>query len=328
MGEKRKEILFRKFSKNLQSVRKHLGVDFEKNYQREAYVCPLSFQIYNKQGVQNKFSDQLTDEHVPPDSLGGKVMCLTSKDSNSKSGHLLDTQLLNHIQWIELNAGVGEYKTKFKFESGGSTPLIFSQSGENSFSLLFKPTSFHPGIERALEQAKMEKKISGEFFLPNTMENRLVQIALLRVAYLYTFGTLGYSYLFGGSRIVNLSNQEIREQIERPKERVIQNIPIFREDFPDDLVGVNLVHSPKEIRGIFTVFDLTLEKKWRFGVMLPGLDDYGLQAYSAVFHLLNKGQKLDFQYVNQRQINLEDGEESLSLWRAWEKLNGWTYAKE
>lgn len=202
MGKKRKEILFRKFSKNLQFVRKQLGVDFEQRFQEEAYICPLSFQIHTKDGIQDRFSDQLTEEHIPPDSLGGKVMCLTSKAANSESGHLLDNKLLDYIQWIEAKAGLGEYKTKFKFESGGSSPLFISKPGKNRPLLRFQPSSFHPGVEKVLGQIENEKKFSGKVFLPHKKQSRLIQIGLLRIAYLYAFSTLGYSYLFGGSRIV------------------------------------------------------------------------------------------------------------------------------
>lgn len=301
-----------------------MGVDFEQRFQEEAYICPLSFRIHSKEGTQDKFIDQLTEEHVPPASLGGTVKCLTSKGPNSESGYLLDTKLLDHIQWLELKTGAGEYKTKFKFESGGSAPLFISKLEDNHYSFRFQPRSFHPGVEKVLDQIKEEKRFSGKVFLPASKQQKLIQVALLRIAYLYTFSILGYSYLFGGSRIVNLSNQKIRVQIDKPKEKIIESVPIFREDFPDDLVGVNLVHSPKAIRGVFTVFDLTLKQKWRFGVMLPGPDNYGFQSYSAVFDLLEKGQALNFQYINLRQIDLEDGEESLAFWRGWEEWNGWT----
>lgn len=95
---RKKEALFRKFSQNLKHVAAGLNFRLDKQYKEDAYLCPLSFKVFDRRGLNEEYTDQLTLEDVPPKSLGGKGICLTSKINNSRAGHTFDNVLLKHLE--------------------------------------------------------------------------------------------------------------------------------------------------------------------------------------------------------------------------------------
>src|SRR5450759_3554981 len=62
-----------------------------------AYVCPLFGEVVTEdQWLANP--DLLSDEHVPPEALGGRVLCLTCKKCNSRSGHTIDSEATKRLR--------------------------------------------------------------------------------------------------------------------------------------------------------------------------------------------------------------------------------------
>jgi hypothetical protein len=64
-----KELLYDRFSVNLRNICKIVSFELEERFEKEAYICPLSFKIHPKEGLSPKYDDQLTIEHIPPKSL-------------------------------------------------------------------------------------------------------------------------------------------------------------------------------------------------------------------------------------------------------------------
>jgi hypothetical protein len=52
----------------------------------DQYVCPLCLRPFDHTALHT----ELTIEHVPPESLGGKELVLTCRDCNSHAGHTID----------------------------------------------------------------------------------------------------------------------------------------------------------------------------------------------------------------------------------------------
>lgn len=321
--KERKEKLFSIYSTNLNIIKERLGVNFGENDINHNYVCPLSFNLYSIQGISDKYDDQLTEEHVPPKSLNGKVSCLTSKIFNSSSGHELDFKLLNHINWLELNEGIGSYKTKFKFDNGVNLKAEISYPNKENIEIKFKLKTLHQGAMKVISKLQEKGEINTEFFLPNNRGIRKINIALLRSAYLLAFSRLGYSLLLGGSKIVNQNIQKVRKQIQFPDRKIIEKIPVFNEDFPDEMLGVSIIVSPKKMRGIFVVFDLEITRKWRFGVLLPGPDDYGFKSYNYTIDKLLNENTVNFKFQSINQLDLTEVKDSLTFWETWERNHGW-----
>lgn len=90
--------LFKTFSDNLRKTFQKFNLTLNANgsvISEELYLCPISMVGFMKDSLQN---GRLTIEHVPPESLGGKPLVLTSKEVNSKDGHTSDKKLLNFFE--------------------------------------------------------------------------------------------------------------------------------------------------------------------------------------------------------------------------------------
>lgn len=54
------------------------------------YVCPLCGNGYSREAIAEKV---ITIEHVPPEALGGKPLCLTCRDCNNNAGRGVDAHM-------------------------------------------------------------------------------------------------------------------------------------------------------------------------------------------------------------------------------------------
>lgn len=85
------DSMFNNLSINFQLVKKELGdrlvvkPDFD-----DGILCPLCFRYFLRSDIA-----RITQEHVPPKSLGGKVKTLTCKECNDTSGFKFD------IEWTK-----------------------------------------------------------------------------------------------------------------------------------------------------------------------------------------------------------------------------------
>ena len=67
------------------------GVEF---HMADAYICPLCLKAY---AIGNT---ELTLEHVPPESVGGKPILITCKACNSNRGADIDVCLTNELEIV------------------------------------------------------------------------------------------------------------------------------------------------------------------------------------------------------------------------------------
>ncbi len=315
-----KKTLFDIYAKNLDFIKNKLGIEFSEAGTNDNYICPLSFKLHTSDGINPEYDDQLTIEHVPPKSLGGKPITLTNKIHNSQSGYTLDKILLEYINNKDFKRGLSTKSTKFKIDSDANIRGEI-QLGKNP-SIHFI-TKMHPGAQKLLKFLEDKTKFKVDI---NLKKYKNPEITLLRIAYLLAFGNLGYSFLFGGTKFVNPNIQKVREQIVNPQEEIIKDIPIINEEIHDDFLGVNIIYEPKEIRSLLIVFDLnTKVSKYRFGIFLPGPDDFGFQASKNVKKILRQNKKINLKaYTFPNKLTLNNQEDSFDYWAKWESLNGWT----
>lgn len=312
--QRKKRALFDKFNNNLEHIKKLLGINFQDD--GKSYICPLCFKLFNREGLNQIYDDQLTLEHSPPESLGGRIVALTAQNLNSESGHSLDSNLKNFIALKDFKTGSGSLTTKFKINKQINIKGEISKSDPQFW---FKPSSMHRGAKKAIELMK-EGEFNIDFKLPNFSRP---DVGLLRTAYLIAFGEVGYSLLFGGTKFINQGMVKVREQLNNPQQKIIKNIPILQEDFPSEFIGVNIVYEPKEFRSIFVTFDLSLNSRYRFGVFLPGPDNYGFSAFDELRKFDKKRINLKLHKIREN-LDLNTYEDSIEYFKVWEALNGWT----
>lgn len=268
--------MFDKYSQNLDFVRKNTARLITSNIDN-VFLCPICFdKFFTRNDIED---DLLSREHVPPEKLSGIVRTLTCKACNNRDGSALDSQLKQLIHFIEFWQDTPKSKLDVMCSVNDSPhlPATLTHLDYNAIVLEGHPHRTNPkNIEKAIEHFKNKGNEGVKInFSMKSHKNRFPESALLRIAYLYAFSILGYSFL------INPNLRVVRGQIIHPNEEVLPTWGITSYEIPDELLGVNLVVEPKELRSYFVVFDLVtpLGNKTRWGVLLPGSTNPGLNIY-------------------------------------------------
>lgn len=334
-NREKRELIFKIYSDNFQSIVDNtiLKETYDKNY---GYYCPLCTEHFNKQKLDDK---TLTLEHNPPKSLGGKGSILTCKKCNSKSGHSIDVELLNALKTLEGYSFKpnSEFRTKFQNESTGDKGvnakikidndgkfIINIDSSNNNPKISEKflnsmtYTYHNPIIPIDLENIGWKKEMSFSFPKPEPINEKILTISLLKIAYLLAFEKLGYIFLFSKNM------QIIRKQLDNPDKEIIRPPFWIKYDFPDDNLGVNIITKPRELRAFLIIFDLkTNSDQYRFAIVLPGLGENDDKIYDILSDELTSGEGfLNFDlnnYINSN-YDIKKVTETFKLVHYWDEI--------
>lgn len=292
-----RKIIFNLFSQNLEWVKENPSISFRPDF-TNGYICPLCFDVFFEKDLDLTLENHLTLEDIPPKSLGGNPKALTCKNCNNESGKELDIHLLNHLLDIDSKSFLPNSKTAATYEINGSKMNGIFEIDENGKAIL----NFHPQHSNPIEAKKFiadlfpPRTIYNPFFYPNKTFNdetrspsfnivqkrsnkdeRRAEIALLRIAYLIAFSTLGNSFL------INAGLSKVREQILNPDKSILPKPFWLNYDFPKEMEGINVITLPKESRSFLIVFSLkTVSKSRRFAIVLPGPSDPGIKVYDYI----------------------------------------------
>ena len=138
--EKLRSKLFKKYSYNLDLIKKYDFINLEPNIPK-SYICPLCIRLFTEKDLDQAVKNCLTLEDIPPKSLGGKPILLTCKECNNESGTKLDEQLRKKLIFDEFNQKVpgSQVDAKMTFASSLSTSCALSHRGDGGLSVhLFK----------------------------------------------------------------------------------------------------------------------------------------------------------------------------------------------
>ena len=190
------------------------GVEF---HMADAYICPLCLKAY---AIGNK---ELTLEHVPPESVGGKPILVTCKTCNSNRGADIDVFLTNELEIVHNLNHLDTIPQKTKLAFNGveiNAQTTFNKT--DGFKFMISPNNNSPiEFERFMTEAKNAKEGYEIKVAAKTTNHKrdydLANIALLKSAYLMAFHELGYMY------VLNANTNIVREQILNPKKDVIGN---------------------------------------------------------------------------------------------------------
>lgn len=283
--EKRKAI-FKLFSQNLEWVKEHPDISFNPDFQN-GYICPLCFDVFYENDLDNSVPNPLTLEDIPPASLGGKPQTLTCKNCNSKSGHDLDVHLLNSLLEQDSHSFLPNSKTNATFElNGNKINGIVEVNEKGIVKLDLQSNRSNPGQSNQFLKDLIPPKILPEqkFQTPNFQiklndrsNERRAEVALLRIAYLIAYSTLGNGFYVNGEL------SKVREQILNPDKNILPKVFWIKYDFPKEIEGVNIISLPKDLRSFLIVFSLhTKSKSRQFAIVLPGATSPGLGVYDFI----------------------------------------------
>lgn len=221
----------------------------------EIYPCPICSRPFDRRALE---TGELTLEHVPPRSMGGRPICLTCKDCNSTAGHAFDFAPAELQTITTLAEALGKRKGKFEGQLtmtlGGHAVRGLATINENGVKLQVTGANNNPA-DLAAQHRHMQKLVDegstgAEFTLATTFKatRRQVFLSNLRAAFLIAFALLGYRYA------LHPSLEVVRRQILEPEREIIPqiasgtfnggeyaNVPmVYRIDIPLDAIGVQV----------------------------------------------------------------------------------------
>lgn len=277
----RRKKIFELYSQNFHLTKRHIENFQERPGFEVAFVCPICLRLFNEEGLDQKYTDALTLEDVPPKSLGGKPIILTCKICNNSSGHRLDGQLLKqrHVNSFLQKEHHSKVHALINFKNSirnSGTITIDAEKNIFFFNINDDKTKRTTNFLRSLVNQSdwSATEINFKFQEP---PRRIAQIAELRIAYLLLFARLGYGF------ILNQVYEPVRQQIRNPNTEVLPTFGVLNPIEVNHPDGVFMVTDPEQFKGIFVKYTLHLENKHESrAVLLPGPGHDCLQFYNSI----------------------------------------------
>lgn len=274
------------YAKQIESI-PFVSSDGVKFHMVDAFICPLCLHTY---AIGNT---ELTLEHVPPESVGGKPILITCKACNSNRGADIDVCLMNELEIVHNLTHLDTIPQKTKLAFNGveiNAQTTFSKT--DGFKLMISPDNNNPiefeGFMTEVKNAKEGYKIKIVADITNRKRDYdLANVALLKSAYLMAFHELGYMY------VLNANTNIIRAQIQNPKKNVIGNAFIIDskngviENLSDGVYYAQL----NNVGCVIVIMELKLrqsEIKHRKAIVLPHPKDSHGQIYFELSQQIGK----------------------------------------
>jgi hypothetical protein len=279
LTKSRLEIFFDRYSDNWSIVKQHPKLRVEPDV-GDIFICPLCIKFFTRDDLRAK---AISLEHVPPEKYGGTVRTVTCASCNKWAGTTLESELGRQLKLGEVLSGTPGSSIEAKYSVSDRDDLwlfaTIQRPNPETWQVIGDP---HPKrtnprdleeIQRLIEAGKFhEFKMTMRFRAPKP---RHPEAALLRIAYLWTFSVFGYGFL------LNFGLPAVRGQIRYPEQTILPTWGILSQELPSEMVGVNIITAPEELRSYLVVFDLDTPQKAkvRYGVILPSPVVPGLKVY-------------------------------------------------
>lgn len=258
------------FNANNYSIRIGTSPDESKFVTEDIYLCPLClksfFYLKDNEFYENQ---EFTEDHFPPESVGGKQTILVCSPCNSSYGRDLDYSLKEYLSFKRFIAQKDKapYPTKITYNGikGKYNQNLYWENGTLVKEVNFKK---YPLIKNWLFDFK---KASWDFSLKVTAPpEATIQKALLRAAYLLCFTNWGYDFAY------SQTGKHIRETIEGKENHPLSNYGVFGDyESSNHPQGFYFNDTTIEEQAFFIFFDIKIENPEyteRTFVIIPGPD--------------------------------------------------------
>jgi len=241
------------------------------------YICPLCFNAIQ----DNNAKSQLTEEHVPQVSLGGKSVTLTCKNCNNSCGSSIDFYLLNTIKAIE--------QKTFKHGTDRNVYILHGQKHlnasikikeSNDIELFVSDKNNNPNVLKYFQEDILLKDSIINVQNKNlSLNHRMFYIALLKNAYLILFSYFGYTFL------MDKYYDRLRTQILNPNSIILpyQLCSCSNNLFYD---GIYLT-TDNRYRGFLIIYTLKSINYYQIMVLIPTPN----VEYQCASHFFSKANK-------------------------------------
>ena len=300
-SKEKREFLLRKYAKAIECF-PFVTSDGQSNVGKNSYICPLCLRIFRLAQLGNDINKYITLEHIPPENLGGKPLILTCKDCNSNCGHDLDVYLRNELEHREgkyFNDPKG-YVSKFEY-GGNSVNAILKEDENGVVNIFIENEHNHPSVvDRFIESTKTydgDLEIPGSFKLGNhRRKTEVVDVAILKSAYLYAFYKFGYKY------ILRTNLNAIRKQIMHPNEKVLPPFYLLLNEshipdiIPDDVYSATI--DEEKVLVVILTFNLSSSNHLhRFATILPMPNTKDLDLYNRLKNISETKGEIEVKFV-------------------------------
>jgi len=237
------------------------------------YLCPLCLKSVLLIANGNLYATgQFSEDHYPPESVGGCQTVLVCKACNDKAGHEYEYILKEELNSRSYNKGISNAKLKVRAQIKGvqTAPLKmkFFKEEENVILFDFGNNVKNPKIARWLESIENNGE-SFEVTVTVSGNNQdLIARSLLKAAYLYCFGLWGYEFCFSEN------GDKIRQVLAGSLKYPFSNGCLYWEEENLERLphGVCYISSPADYRGYVVNVPMLLEEtgyKCIVGIPIP-----------------------------------------------------------
>lgn len=208
------------------------------------YLCPLCLRWFGD-------LDELSLEHAPTRSVGGRHMAVTCRDCNSTAGATVDAAL----RWTET---VREFSSRTMtkpmpatFTFAGIEQRVEALFGPDGLSVAGVPKQNHPDVAAALTAAFERVVAAGSTDWTMNLsfrspDFRTASMGWLRVGYLVAFATLGYLY------VLREELDDVRRQIAEPASEILDRYCVMTKDGPSER-RITFVEEPAELTSVIVL---------------------------------------------------------------------------
>ncbi len=303
--------LFKKYSANLEMVMHCLHPEKDGEFSG-AYMCPICFRKYTVDDLATDHEDHLTEEHVPPASVGWKRKILTCKKCNNDQGSRFDSQLTKIFERKAFSMRIvgTEVQARITYQNHkvtGSAKI----NADKTIRYSIDESRSNPSDVKIIKEIMMSNApaLTLDWSIG---EIKRATISMLRAAYLWGFAEFGYGFTY------NPNFQQIREQLLKPHEDIYEGRHVLGGSFPAAWEGMNIVEEPRQAECYAFIMNLKgLGFQDEVCVLLPGADPQGTARLNYLTDQISK-EKPDLQFRGLSDPTaLTDSEECIRLLQYW-----------
>lgn len=211
------------------------------------YVCPLCVR-----GLTEVDIGELTREHVPPASLGGKSLVLTCRECNNRAGGKegVDTHARHGEDMLDLVTRNLPGERRARFSVGPTSMNVRVRTEKDHVEIVGMPgppneaDSFMAAFLQMAKTPHSERPPLRITFSHGKYTRGRQEVSWLRAGYLAAFAVFGYRY------ILRELLQPVRKQIETPDAELIDDFHMWHPTKELNKRSIVLITKPAWVQGI------------------------------------------------------------------------------
>jgi hypothetical protein len=226
----------------------------------DLYPCPICGLLLPEEAVS---TGDLTEEHAPPQSMGGQPIALVCRECNSFAGQRVDASVAHLQRYRDLVGALfrkqGAYNgpVRLHLEDGATLNAELRVGGTEKHLIVFIDRTRNDPIRLDQEISRLEQTLATSGSMTMSMKSKtfdlwMTQVGLLKTAYMVGFAALGYRFL------MQEQMAQVREQIQQPDQHVVEGAVTLSDRPLHDKSTVWIMREPVVALavsfGISTVF--------------------------------------------------------------------------